>query len=185
MGFGYCNNTVYSWVVPSNTGRPVDGRCCVYKVWKSWRCVFLIVCSLMMPALHEDRQEDSTSNMSLLGSLVDKRKLACFNILFSMNMMYVLHMDSSKNISVALCWLLLCKVCLWWASKWWQQMVTIQTMHCSECDIQMLWTLSWKCCTTLVKMPSSDVHHYRMITASWSTVYHYIEWYTVTVCHSV
>ena len=76
--------------------------------------MFLIVCSLMMPALHEDIQENMTSNMSLVDNLMDKRKLAYFNILFSMNMMCVLPMNSSKNIPVAFsnALVVLCKITL-------------------------------------------------------------------------
>ena len=55
-----------------------------------------------MPVSHEDRQEDLTNSMSHFDRLMDRRKLAYFNILFSMNMMYVLPTDSSKIIPVAL-----------------------------------------------------------------------------------
>ena len=37
----------------------------------------------------------------------------------------------------------------------------------------------------LVEMPSRDIDHYRIINISRSTVYHSMNWYTVTVYHFI
>ena len=65
----------------------------------------------------------------------------------------------------------------------------LSSLHCEALAacLTLFRQIKWCCHLTnyellrwLVEMPSRDFHHYRMINASRSTVYHLIKWYTVT-----